>query len=429
MDRDREREIRRRKIQQAKLAKKRRNLVISIIFLIVALIVSLTWLMEDVNYTSFLEQDSIYKMKETPYKISLGRENKNTFVSVNDNYFYHITKDTVVMYDHETNKIWENMHDFINVKCYEKKGNLIAYDEGTSKKIDVYNEKGLLYSITPTLNVKKAKVNADGYSVVVYDENGMYHLYVYDNLGRVILSRTDDNMALLDFDISNDNKYLMLSYLDLMDMNIKSNVVFQYLDETDSIKYNAIDGTFSWLAKDNEIVGRTTFIGNYAYTISDKQIQKFSVDKNSVVEEMNINFTNIINDIVVVDDKYFVVSMGNEDINEKGYPVNSIVIFDDKGDAISTTQLEKSPTFIKKGSSGYIVNVDNEITNYNLKGNELWSFNNGMVFSDFLSLNSNDKALAIDSTTAVVVEMQKELASEIEKTEVEEVKVEVEEEK
>ncbi len=429
MDRERNRNVRRKKTRRATHIKRRRRSVFLIILLIIALIVSIAWLLDGIDYASLLnKQSSSYEMVETNYKISLSRQNKNIFFPIDTNYFYHVTKDTTTMYDSELNKKWENIHDFINVKSYQVKDKLITYDQGTSKKIDVYSEKGLLYSITPTLNIKNAKVNENGYSVVVYDANGGYHLYVYDDLGRVILSRIDDDMALLDFDISNDNKYLIFSYLDLMDMNIKSNVVFQYLDETDSIKYNAIDGTFSWLSKDNELVGATSFIDKYAYVISDKQIQKFTVNKNSVVEEMNINFTNIIDGVVIVDDKYFVVSMGDADINESGYPINSVVTFDDKGEVVSTVQLPKAPTFIKAGVNGYIVNVGNEITNYDLKGNVQWSFNNGMIFSDFLLLGSNKKALAVDNIMAVVIEMQKVLQVEVETTTIETVPIDNEQE-
>ncbi len=397
----------RRKINEKRLKKRRRQLIFFSTLLGIGLILGVRWVFDEESNTTSLNTNVSYKMQETIYKMSLNSENKNNFFNFNDEDFYYVTKDTVAMYDSLLNKKWENIHDFINVESYQKKDKLIVYDAGSSKRIYVYGVKGNLYTITPTFTVKKAKVNEDGYSVVVYDDNGTYHIYVYDNVGQVILSRIEDNMALLDLDISSDNKYLVISSLDLMSMNIKSNVIFQYLEEEDSIKYNAVDGTFSWFAVEEEIVGRVNFIDEYVYLVSDKKMQKIKVDKNSITEYATIDFTNVINDLIIVNDKYIVISMGYEDINKNGYKENSVVVFDNKGDEISVVEFDKMPSYIKSGINGFIVNLDNKIINYNLNGDELWTFDNGLMFNDFLLLGSNDKALAVSNKDAIIISKQR----------------------
>ncbi len=405
MENKRNNTYRKRKHQARKFRKKRRRRVYLIIFLLSSLALSFMWLAKGdkikiVDFTSYQ-----YEMVETNYKISLGRENKNMFYPLEKDGFYHVTKDKVTLYDKTLNRQWEDIHDYVNVECYQNGDNIVVYDIGSTKNVKVYGKNGIMYSISPTINVKKAKINKNGYVAIMYSENGTYYTNVYDDTGNVILMRIDDEeeIVFLDYDISNDNKYLIFSYLDLTSMNIKSNITFQYLNEEDSIINNTDNGVFSWFAKENELVGRISCIGDYVYVISDKELQKFSIDKNTVEEEMTLTFTNVINDIIVIQEKYFAISMGEEDMNEESYEPNTVVIFNELGKVLTELKFEKTPILIKPGIKSILVNIDNRIINYDIKGNRLWGFENGMLFSDFLLLGSNDEALVVDNTSGVII--------------------------
>ncbi len=399
---EREQKQRSSSVRQRKINRRRKKLIIYTTIFILSIIALWSVYGDRVVLVNFGTKE--YKMAETNYKIDLGRENRNTFFSLSKGDFYHLTRDKITLYDRALNRKWEYIHDFINIDSHQSEDRLIVFDVGSRKNISVYNKSGVMYTIMPSFNVKSAKINDKGYSVVISSEEGIYYTDVYDNLGNIILSRIDnDEVVLLDYDISNDNRYLVYSYLDLTAMDIKSNVSFQYLNEEDSIMNNNSNGIFSWHTKENELVGRVSCIGDYTYVISDKSLQSFSVGRNTVNTEMLLNFTNIIDDIVFIGNKYFAISMGPEDMNQESYLENSVIIYDEKGTVIRTLNFNKSPIFIKEGINSILINIDNTVINYNLNGNERWKLENDMLINDIILLGSNDRALVIDNKEAVIV--------------------------
>ncbi len=417
MEKQKNKNVRRKKEHMRRKAERKKRIrLMTSIGLAVLLFSSIMWLItseqpSNVTESTTPQNSNNYKkmMVETSYSIPLIRDNNNLFYSLSNGSFYHVTNDKITYRNNNFEVQWEEIYDFVNPSGYIDNDKIIVYEPNSTKNAYVYGSSGYLYSITPKQNIKSAKVNKNGYAVVLTNENDTYRTYVYDNTGELLLSRIDEDekIVIIDFDISDDNKYLAFSYLDLASMGIKSNILFQYIHEADAIKNNATDGIFSWYTRPDMIIGKVIFVNNSLLTVSDTQIEKFKINKNTVTSDFVIPFNNVVDFIQLVDDKYIVVYMGEPDINKESYPPNTVVVYDLKGKIISETTLEKEALFLRKGIKSFLVNIDNTIINYDINGKEKWRFSNGMSFVDFILLGNNETALAIDSSEAVRIDYRK----------------------
>ena len=139
---------------------------------------------------------------------------------------------------HLSPKKVHEMH-LVSSQMYRSGDYLLVYDrEGTTASVFYKNKE--LYSITTEHRIRNAKVNEEGYSVVICDQPGYQGtVTVYNRKGKNIYRIYSGEKFVLDADVYSRGKQLAVCQYDAKGDKLISNISFYRLDEKEA--YEVID--------------------------------------------------------------------------------------------------------------------------------------------------------------------------------------------
>ena len=143
--------------------------------------------------------------------ISIGSQNTD-ICRVGDN-IVHISPTALTTVNKNGNKEIENIA--ITSPVIHSEDDFLLYYSDGDKEINVYKGKKAYYTITPENRIIRAKVNRNGYSLVVTEKEGYSsEATVYNRSGEAIFRWSLSKSEFLDGDINADNNKIVISAID-----------------------------------------------------------------------------------------------------------------------------------------------------------------------------------------------------------------------
>ncbi len=390
---DRSKAVRKEKLERRRRKRQKKRIVIIIIVLIIGTVIRL-------NIKEYTERG--YKLYETNITLPIDRLSRGEFVKPDVENFYYVTKNKIALYDSKATKKWEYIYSFNSVSTYNRGNYIAVYEFGSKKSIYVYNEKGYKYDYMPEGDIENIKINKNGYTVISSITADERNIVILNSTGVEIFIKKENSKknVLLDVDISENNEVLGMSYLNLDYIKPQTEISFQGVFKKDNEK-----GVFSSLVRENRIVSKIVFVENDLYGISENEVEKFEVTNSKVYPLYEIHMPNVVEEIKIVNNKYIAILYGNKKMNETSFKENTIILYRN-GKIKTKIKLEDKVEFMEKGIDSIIVSKSNEVINYDLSGNIIWTFENKGILKKFILLNKK-KGLSVRSEDGIIVEKRK----------------------
>ena len=252
--------------------------------------------------------------------------------------YVRITNDGIVFFDKNGNIKW-NVSYNISKFLIDSKKDYIAIAGVGERKAYVFNERGktLECEIKPNETIERIAVSNTGeLALLISDENYEYlKKFVNGELRDMTDAINLDNQLATDIVISEDNKYLAMSYLykENNDNRVLSKVSIYYFDETYSLMHGSrfIMSLNSDTGIDKvDMLLRLKFVGNDTlYLITDNKLYLTKVidDRLNIIKKISLN-----NDVksVFANSDYIMLMLDNMNY-DKDNKRNIIQIYDKNG--------------------------------------------------------------------------------------------------
>ncbi len=364
-----------------------------ILLLIIIFIVATTYYDSNNNSTKpYMKMNS----KEV-IDIAQNSGTKNHIIQVDDKNTYHITKDGIKLLNKKYKSEWENVFNFSNVHT-SSSGEYVAITElnTESSYIFVYDKKGLKYSISPSAEVEYIHINKNGYLSVIYSNNDKYTATVFNSKGDQLLNRIieEDNEYPLSAIVAPDNKTLLITYLDIT--NINSKIVIQTLPiyKEDSVNNGEKDEIADELEFYSEGLLSIKFLENdNCVILTNKNIYIYNIVDFKFEQITTIENQNIYKYFDVVDN-YIIGVVGESLPASQGYNSNSIVIYK-KDDLKNVIEYEGDISYFKLYPFGMIVGDGKNFTTIDLTGDVMWEYSTQYDTYDVIVLDEGRTAIFI----------------------------------
>jgi hypothetical protein len=231
--------------------KRRRNFMIIISILIIAVVgIGYLYSIYNRNYQS-------YEVLKTTENVG---ENTAGYLSYGSSVVKY-SKDGAIAYDKDSNLLWNGsyeMKDPIADTC----GKYVVVADRGNKSIHIFNGKGAVGSITTLHNIIKVEVSSQGVVAVLMEEGETNSISLFDMDGTVLAEKiTNVNEAgyPIDMALSNDGEKLVISYLAVTKGKLISTIAFFNFGE---VGQNYTDRFVGGYEFEETVVPRVTFLDN-----------------------------------------------------------------------------------------------------------------------------------------------------------------------
>lgn len=348
------------------------------------------------------KEDKKEKEKEKEI-VSVETDTKSIF-KVYEKGFVQCTKDGAKFYNLSGIQKWNDTYT-ITSPVVVKEGEYMAIAEYLGRNIRVYNENGFIYQINAENPIISFSINQNGYLVTIVGNKIGYRIQVYDNKGAAgYLDRKDeiDNVFPVSADISDDNRVLAVSYLDTSDIEIKSRILFFYINKDEGKEYQ--DAMF---ASSSDMSGKIIPMlrcmeGNIFVAVSDSDITGFSIDAKEMWKyESNNKFDNINTD----GKRFVVVANGDMFPGKDGKELGTVEWINMSGKSTAVFDVKEKITYLNSNKNYVVVGVSKNFYCLNNSGKVLWEHTAIQDIDDILLINGSEQVLYVTRNKAEVIKI------------------------
>ncbi len=268
-------------------------------------------------------------------------------------------------------------------------GDMILLYDKDSNKMAVFDEIKRLYSFESDRKIRSARVNKNGYSVVVSDDVGYNsRITVVDKSGQIIYKWQIGDEYIVDVDISSDNKRLAAATITTETGNITENIIMVDIDKATETGRSKTEGTMPLQVKFTE--------GGNALVISDTRLCGYNKNAKRLWE--NSFESNLLTSFSTDED-------GNTVVALRGIKNNSILkMYNRRGKNTGEYVTETQAMNIDISSKYVAVYEKGRVSLINLSG-KCVSDVEFVKEADGLAVIGNDKAVLLCSDGIQLIRM------------------------
>jgi hypothetical protein len=340
-----------------------------VLFIIIVIIIILSAIYFKVTGKSVLDILADYRANNSTTqlkgKINFDADSKSSFALIGDAYV-QCTKDGI-KYNGSSN--WNETYTMQN-PIMMSEGNIIAVGEIKNRGVYVFNEKGKLYTVQTEAEIVKFAINKLGYLAVITKTDSKYTTKVYNKSGVLLTERIDEIKEIypVALDISDDGKYLAVSYIDTSSTNYVSRILFYDIENkneyVDSINFNAT------IQKKDEIIVMVSYSeGNKLTVVSDKAIML--VDYNGK-ELWSKSLSNNLTAIELDNKKEIVLALGDAFPSGSEYKSGTVIWYDFAGNKLGSYETKDKIEILAAKGSKILAYGAQTIYGLSNRGNLLW---------------------------------------------------------
>ncbi len=305
-----------------------------------------------------------------------AQSRSSVYASDKGGYFF-ITKDGIKYYGKDGREAQSGLFN-TSEPIVAGRGNVVGIWEFRGSAVYVFSDKGELHTHQTDNPIIHLSVNALGYCSFITQEKDAYRLYVYDAGGLKLKEGifTTQNVFPMSSALSDDGKYLAVSFLDINGVNMNSQVAYSSLKSNDSIEYT--DTVFaSSVINTGEIITKLEFVDNKLVIVSDKRVKCVDMSDPSK-DKWSIDLYNKLDGICFNGSSGFAVALGEEIINKPSESpglVKYYVLND--GDFLwdYQTSARNRVSLMSSGFGSLIIGSGRNFTALTEKGKTIWSIN------------------------------------------------------
>lgn len=260
-----------------------------------------------------------------------------TYKKLSDGYV-RITNDGAVFFDKSGNIKW-NVSYNISKFLIDAKKDYIAIAGVGERKVYVFNDKGktLEYEVKPNESIERVAVSNNGeLALIISDDNFEYlKKFVDGELKDITDAINLENQIATDIQISDDNKFIAMSYLyknkDYED-RLLSKVSLYYFDDTyalvNGVRYIMSIDADSGIDKVDMLLRIKFLSADTLYLITDNKLYLTNINNDKLVIIKKEILNNEIKSVYATKD-YLMIMLDNIDFN-KDKKRNIIEVYDKK---------------------------------------------------------------------------------------------------
>ena len=342
----------------------------------------------------------------------LVKEQENgTFVHASGRGFFHITKDGI-SYMSSTGQVrWS---DVLNVTApmYVAEADIVAISEHRSRVISVYSSSGERYEKVLDDPILSFSVNKNGYLSVITQSSERYIIHVFDGDGKWSSSADfpERNVFPVATAISNDNRYIAISLLNINGVKMSSEVILVHFGHTEALDFK--DGIFaSTGTKEDMLISLVRFMeGNHLVWVSDQQIGCGIIEENGAARythKWDLELTNKLEHIQFNDGKSISFAVGTPLINKESAEVGTVYQYGLSKDLLSTSKTGEKVTYLFAAMDSTIIGNDRSFHAINKSGSVLWSYTATKDVRQIVFIENSNKALLVSNKDTSLMTAQR----------------------
>lgn len=352
-----------------------------------------------------------YGIKTSETGVLIPYEKRGSFYTYRDKIFYS-TNDGIQLIDENNDTLW--------VSTFSMKKPIVITDEGTvgicddkGSVLNVYGLSGFQYSVDEGYPILGFSVNKNGFSSVIMQVDNYYRLYVYRDDGTVTHQSNfseQNNIMPLSCHVSDDNRILAISFLDISDIKINSMVAFYYINKNENPAADENEGFLASYTIPDSIVSIVRFMeNNNLVAVSDKEINFFKAEstKNSdTFRKEPFVLNNKLQYINFINKKNIAIALG-EPYNDrsKAEEAGTVKWLDMEGSVLASYKADKTITYMSSGLNSTIIGTSRSYTALNSKGAEIWNYTAVQDISDIMFVTNTNTVLVVSANEARILKM------------------------
>lgn len=321
--------------------------------------------------------------------------------------FIQVTKDGAKYFNQIDDQKWNDTYTMTSPVVVSE-GGYTAVAEMMGRSVRVYNDAGLLYTVSTSGSVVRAALNENGYlSLILFQSaTASYKIEVYSTSGTLRLERAeqDANVYPLAADVSDDNRVLAVSYLDGDDVEVISKISFFYVNETDGVNYD--NAMFAAADRPGELIPEIRFMkDNLLVAVSDVTVFGVTKDGNEV---FSIPLTNEIAAVGLDNKDTVTLAYGQIMSGSEGKQVGDVEWYNLKGNLNGSFSAGAAVTYLRSANGVTVVGANRDYYGLTKSGKLLWSYKATQDIEDILALDDGGTVLLVTKTQAEVVNMNQQ---------------------
>lgn len=330
--------------------------------------------------------------------------------SVYENDLIQCSPDGIKRISQDGEEIWNQTYSMNAPKLIINEPYL-AVGEKDGKKIYVLNDKGLVYEKTTEEPIVYFSINSKGFLSVIGETKDGHRIKVYDGMGNDLgIDRNtyiEDSGYPLSAIVSEDARYMPISYLNPDPKGLKSNLIFLDLGEDGILKEDLIE--FAIEKEETIIPGMYYLKNNTLVVFGDDRI--LWIDENKEIKEEIL--TNHIKSIPWnIEDKrnlssYFVLALAEELPGKQGENKGSVVFYNMEGEKKNTFDANGDITYLYGDDNMVIVGVNRTFYGVDKKGKEIFEYTALKDVKEIIPLKNGKKVALISKDTVDLMEIKR----------------------
>ena len=324
--------------------------------------------------------------------------------------FFHITKDGISYISPTGQTQWSSVLN-VTAPIYAAEGDIVAVSEYRSRNISVFNSKGEMYAKSLDNPIMSFSINKNGYLSVTTQNNEFYIVEVFNERGewRSGANFRERNIFPIATDISDDNRYLAISLLNIGGVQMSSEVVMVHLG---SEALDFTDGIFASSGiQEDCLIGVIKFMeGNNLIWASDKQINCAIIENNGGARfshKWDLALSNKLDHISFNDGKSISLALGEPLINRDSVDIGTVYQYSLSKELLSSSKTGGRVTYLFSSMDATIIGNDRLFRAVNRNGGTIWSYNATRDVRQIVFFENTSRALLVANRDTSLMRAQR----------------------
>lgn len=380
-----------------------------IFFVSIVLISAITALISMEYGKTVTDNKNSLNRNKTLKDFTYEQSSKADFATFEDGIFY-FTKDGVQYLNQDGEVLWNNTYNMTIPYMVQNQG-IVGVSEHKGRLLNIYNKKGLLYSVTLENPIISFSLSANGFSSVITSNKSQYLLDVFNLKSEKIFSGSFQMLQGIPITsaISPDGNTLAIGFLKIGEMNIGSRISFYNINPENTKKGETNDAVFASYDESLAVCGSINFFdNNFVSVVSDKNIRFLNVkplENEKFKEIAKVDFKNQIRQVAFDTNSNIYVAYGEKLMNsgKDALPTGTVEVYDKNGTLKTQISTDKKVSGIYPTEESFVIGLDRHFKNYDLSGNLLWEYNTGQDTKKVLLLDDKDLILFVGTNSASIL--------------------------
>ena len=287
-------------------------------------------------------------------------------------------------------------------------GQTVGVFEPRGLQAYIFNNRGLMYSLSFKNPIVTFAINARGYSATVTRRGDEYETFVYNPSGGRVIRWVASNVIVVSAAISPDGRILALGSLDLSGIQLNSILTFFYLNPREAAPYTnnifaSIRGE-SVPELNNQIFGIIRFMdGNNLVVVTERTV--FAVSESQPSRPAWIIPLDNYLDAVYLRGSHVALAKGRGILNMQPEPMGRVVLLDLNGERIWKYDTGERVHSLAMNPHGTVIGRNRHFTAVDHRGQLLWNYETVFDSRGAIFLDSTSRILLHTGTDASVMRL------------------------